>query len=159
MYKIKCCRLPLMRETKFANYFETKVSKITSEVVVSQEVYNGKRKIHSQNEMFMTPENIRRCFDFVICLVTVSECPSYHSPFLSFVSSPQHSKFLTNQLATMHTTQQLCPTTWPQVSCQLINFTCFYFQSRIMNQYYKYLVGSWLIFRWVLVKHILSTAL
>ena len=50
---------------KFADFFENKVKTIISEVEISEDVYNGKRKIFSQNEMFMNTHNIKKCFDSI----------------------------------------------------------------------------------------------
>ena len=44
---------------------ELKVLLIISELVISPDVYNGKRIIFSQNEMFMTTDNIIECFDSI----------------------------------------------------------------------------------------------
>ena len=50
---------------KFADFFENKVKTIIWEVEISEDVYNGKRKIFSQNEMFMNTHNIKKCFDSI----------------------------------------------------------------------------------------------
>ena len=50
---------------KFADFFENKVKTIISEVEISNDVYNGKQKMFSQNAMFMTTENIIKCFDSI----------------------------------------------------------------------------------------------
>ena len=50
---------------KFADFFENKVKTIISEVEISNDVYNGKQKMFSQNAMFMTTQNIIKCFDSI----------------------------------------------------------------------------------------------
>ena len=42
----------------FAEFFDKKVGNIVNSVVVNPRVYNGKRKIHAENSMFMTRNSI-----------------------------------------------------------------------------------------------------
>ena len=42
----------------FANYFGEKINTLTSSVVISNEVYNGERKINSNEKNFIRRENI-----------------------------------------------------------------------------------------------------
>ena len=51
--------------SNLCRFFEAKVTSIISEVETSQEVYNGKLKIFSQNEMCMTTHDIIKCFDSI----------------------------------------------------------------------------------------------
>ena len=51
----------------FAKYFETKINNITSTVHIDPEIYNGRRKIFANNQMFMTESNIRKCFKSIKC--------------------------------------------------------------------------------------------
>ena len=48
-----------------SNLIKFKSQKLFLEVEISEDVYNGKRKIFSQNEMFMTTQNIIKCFDSI----------------------------------------------------------------------------------------------
>ena len=50
---------------KFADFFENKVKTIIQRVEISNDVYNGKQKMFSQNAMFMTTQNIIKCFDSI----------------------------------------------------------------------------------------------
>ncbi len=45
----------------FAKYFRSKVDDIVKESVINNSVYNGKRKVNSTCENFMTFENVEKC--------------------------------------------------------------------------------------------------
>ena len=45
-------------EEKFADYFEDKITRLTSNAIINPNVYNGLNKIHVPNENFMTPEKV-----------------------------------------------------------------------------------------------------
>ena len=45
----------------FAEFFDKKVSNIVNQMVISDNVYSGRRKIHAEVEMFMTEFNINDC--------------------------------------------------------------------------------------------------
>ena len=50
------------QSNEFANFFVKKVNDIVKSTKVDENVYNGIKKIDAQCEMFMTRENIRKCF-------------------------------------------------------------------------------------------------
>ena len=45
----------------FANFFDTKIKNIASEITIENDVYNGKRIVEAEDKMFMTRDNIREC--------------------------------------------------------------------------------------------------
>ena len=49
---------PTDQPDAFAQFFSSKIELITNESQINDNVYNGTRKIHVQNENFMTPENV-----------------------------------------------------------------------------------------------------
>ena len=55
--KIKSCDLPM----EFAKFFKDKISQITEQTIISDTVYNGKRKITQPNSFFMTDADIVEC--------------------------------------------------------------------------------------------------
>ena len=47
----------------FAEFFEKKVNNIVNQTLVNPNVYNGNKRIHARNEMFMTKSNIIDCIN------------------------------------------------------------------------------------------------
>ena len=47
----------------FAGFFDKKVTNIVNQTLVNQDVYNGRRKIHANAEMFMAKNNIIECIN------------------------------------------------------------------------------------------------
>ena len=46
---------------QFASFFENKVTRIVSETVINQNVYNGTNKMAAESAMFMTDNKISEC--------------------------------------------------------------------------------------------------
>ena len=46
---------------EFARFFDDKVKKIVDTTVVDENIYNGTRKIYSNNKMFMDQKSVKEC--------------------------------------------------------------------------------------------------
>ena len=50
------------RSDCFASFFEEKVKGITDNTIVDPLVYNGKTKLEADSRMFMSANEVRKCF-------------------------------------------------------------------------------------------------
>ena len=44
-----------------AEFFSSKITNISNLLPISEDVYNGRRKISTNNKMFMDPDSIKEC--------------------------------------------------------------------------------------------------
>ena len=57
----------------FANFFENKITQITSNTQISNNVYNGTKKVDHPNSFFMTDTDIRECLNNI----KIKNCEGY----------------------------------------------------------------------------------
>ena len=57
----------------FANFFLSKVRKIVNEVTINNSIYNGNKKINSENHFFMSSTDLKEC----IKSIKIKNCEGY----------------------------------------------------------------------------------
>ena len=64
------------RSDCFASFFEEKVRTITESVVIDPNVFNGSRKIHAGDLMFMGPGEVLSCMKSLKCKIINMKGPN-----------------------------------------------------------------------------------